>query len=583
MMERNETEQTDDASHQQSMECHSSAHKRPFSGPPEEKPNSVGSILGSCQAVEEAYADPVDAMLTSLRASATASEKKSHNDDVTNRPSVLLVTPLKTRLDTQHGNDEDHKFSQESPTIGGSEDVNAITDGDYQMVTNKKSRKRPLEQSDDGCESKTYTPTPPEHKTPRGTSSSASKNAVLKARDLTVFIKGCHRSLAAYCTDNWTMFERAFNKKFHAPASFKMAGHCLKVVCCNLQQRALLLKSEEICEQTVKVSEPYGRTHMKGKTTKHVIHNVPTSLNDDDIMKATSAASARRIISNRGNNQRPTGVVVLELHGKAPDSVNIGVLLFKVKPFIPHPIRCARCQSFKHRQTQCTQKPRCVRCSSESHNYDDCPVKDQPEQHKCCNCSGRHSAAFRGCPTYRELQETLKQKAMKGTAYAPATKKVNDGKDGQHPTNPSIKKTCNGERASATARKFMVAEGKNNDLATDYNRDTTKRPAQKRLMFDNTRNDAQSTTYPENRTDHQTAPRTSTPTSTRAENRSAKADDRARRNDDAITLKLIYALAEHVVDIATDVSYSAQHQLNTIADQLLQLGQRIHGKDWPGQ
>jgi hypothetical protein len=49
-------------------------------------------------------------------------------------------------------------------------------------------------------------------------------------------------------------------------------------------------------------------------------------------------------------------------------------------------------------------------------------VKDNKELYKCRNCSGNHSAAYRGCPKYREVEQVLKIQATNNKSYVDATK-----------------------------------------------------------------------------------------------------------------------------------------------------------------
>lgn len=43
---------------------------------------------------------------------------------------------------------------------------------------------------------------------------------------------------------------------------------------------------------------------------------------------------------------------------------------------------------------------------------------------KCINCSGPHSAAYQGCPKYKEQKLILKVKGDKNISYAEAAKKI---------------------------------------------------------------------------------------------------------------------------------------------------------------
>lgn len=55
------------------------------------------------------------------------------------------------------------------------------------------------------------------------------------------------------------------------------------------------------------------------------------------------------------------------------------------------------------------------------HDYGKCV---EGAEIKCCNCGGRHSAAYAGCPVQQEAREVQKIKTVKHLTYAEATRKV---------------------------------------------------------------------------------------------------------------------------------------------------------------
>ena len=101
--------------------------------------------------------------------------------------------------------------------------------------------------------------------------------------------------------------------------------------------------------------------------------------------------------------------------------------------------QCHRCQRFGHGSRNCTLSPKCVKCG-ENHLTADCTLpwrsslqeNNNAEQNKplvkCINCSGNHTANYRGCParkTYLEEIEKRKRKSVpqlppKPTAPVPA-------------------------------------------------------------------------------------------------------------------------------------------------------------------
>lgn len=81
----------------------------------------------------------------------------------------------------------------------------------------------------------------------------------------------------------------------------------------------------------------------------------------------------------------------------------------KVKVEPPKPkreiVQCTRCQRYGHTKNFCTHQHRCVKCA-QNHATADCPRKTRSDDVKCVLCGGNHSANYKGCPVYKQLQET---------------------------------------------------------------------------------------------------------------------------------------------------------------------------------
>jgi len=65
----------------------------------------------------------------------------------------------------------------------------------------------------------------------------------------------------------------------------------------------------------------------------------------------------------------------LRLFHPLPSSVCIGYLRYRVKPYIPQPMRCQKCQGYGHIAANCKRDVKCVRCG-QGHSWENCPVKD---------------------------------------------------------------------------------------------------------------------------------------------------------------------------------------------------------------
>src|SRR5206468_3850023 len=104
---------------------------------------------------------------------------------------------------------------------------------------------------------------------------------------------------------------------------------------------------------------------------------VPHDVNNERIKEVAGCVEAYRIVKRRGGATQPTMAVVLsyETEDSVPPHVQLGYLRFKVRPFVPDPLRCYQCQQYGHRGSQCRkQKPVCPVCAG-GHKFENCDKK----------------------------------------------------------------------------------------------------------------------------------------------------------------------------------------------------------------
>ncbi|GBN25210.1 hypothetical protein AVEN_114255-1 [Araneus ventricosus] len=64
--------------------------------------------------------------------------------------------------------------------------------------------------------------------------------------------------------------------------------------------------------------------------------------------------------------------LILTFHSpKIPDSVRAGYIKLKVRPYIPNPLRCFKCQRFGHSKASCRGTLTCARCAEAGHDSSD--------------------------------------------------------------------------------------------------------------------------------------------------------------------------------------------------------------------
>lgn len=101
-----------------------------------------------------------------------------------------------------------------------------------------------------------------------------------------------------------------------------------------------------------------------------------------------------------------------------PSHIYAGIHRLEVRPFVPQPLRCFKCQRFGHTAIKCQREPTCV-CGKPTHEGTNCPA----ELH-CVNCGGGHSSRSRNCPIYRQEVTIQELKTSKKLSYMEAKKLI---------------------------------------------------------------------------------------------------------------------------------------------------------------
>ncbi|GFU05739.1 gag-Pol polyprotein [Trichonephila clavipes] len=70
---------------------------------------------------------------------------------------------------------------------------------------------------------------------------------------------------------------------------------------------------------------------------------------------------------------------------KLPTTIKAGYLNCTIRPYVPNPLRCFKCQKFGHSQTSCRGQLTCSRCASVGHASTDYALEQ-----KCVNCQQPH-------------------------------------------------------------------------------------------------------------------------------------------------------------------------------------------------
>ncbi|GFT93217.1 RNA-directed DNA polymerase from mobile element jockey, partial [Trichonephila clavipes] len=144
---------------------------------------------------------------------------------------------------------------------------------------------------------------------------------------------------------------------------------------------------------------------------------------DAEILEGFSSQGViqvRRITLKKDTTLIPTKHLILTFSSPTlPQSIKAGYLNCKIRPYIPNPLRCFKCQRFGHSQTACRGQLTCSRCASVGHSSADCSLAQ-----KCVNCSQAHSSDSKQCPKWKAEKEIQAIKTNRNISYLEARKLI---------------------------------------------------------------------------------------------------------------------------------------------------------------
>lgn len=160
---------------------------------------------------------------------------------------------------------------------------------------------------------------------------------------------------------------------------------------------------------------------LEDKPFRVVIRNLHPSTPTVEIGTAIeeigfSVRQVTNVIQKTTKNNLPMFFVDLEPAAINTDIFNVtSILHTKIKIEEPHKrrdiLQCHNCQDYGHSKKYCSYSPRCVRCGDEHPSTHCTKTKDLPA--KCALCKGDHPANYKGCQTYKSLQQLRKPTSKK--------------------------------------------------------------------------------------------------------------------------------------------------------------------------
>ncbi|XP_023216845.1 uncharacterized protein LOC111619372 [Centruroides sculpturatus] len=181
------------------------------------------------------------------------------------------------------------------------------------------------------------------------------------------------------------------------------------------QQSARLLTTKSLGEMGVLVT-PHGSLN----SSRGVISESDLMSEDEsDLLTGLSdqvVTNVRRISIHRDGRVIPTKHLILTFNKPTlPSVITAGYLCCPVRPYIPNPLRCFKCQRFGHSQASYCGKNVCAQCGDEGHESTECTCTP------CCvNCKDSHPSYSRKCPAWQREKEIQRVKTVNNLPYPEA-------------------------------------------------------------------------------------------------------------------------------------------------------------------
>lgn len=187
----------------------------------------------------------------------------------------------------------------------------------------------------------------------------------------------------------------------------------------NAAQSLKIKKVSTIGTTSVSVSAHASLNTSRGVISEYDLLHTP----EEEILenlKLENVCNVRRITLRRNGEIIPTKHIILTFsQPKLPSHISAGYLKCSVRPYIPNPLRCFKCQRFGHSQNNCRGTETCARCSSKDHRSEDCSGP-----FKCVNCEGNHPSYSRTCKKFITEREIQTVKINQNVSYPEARRIV---------------------------------------------------------------------------------------------------------------------------------------------------------------
>ena len=242
-----------------------------------------------------------------------------------------------------------------------------------------------------------------------------------RKQEFVVYVKGTKTNLTK---KNPKQVQSDIINEFGSVQKIQMAGDSLRISCVSESQKSHILNEKFLALDPIIVTLPFVEQTSERRAFKRgVLYNVGEEIDLGELLcenEANGVVNIRRVKAHAEGIDYPTKTIIVDFceDVERPDYITFGWREFEVHDFEPRPVRCFKCQMFGHTAVRCKNSvPRCPRCAGQ-HTFEHCNSNFV----KCRNCGGDHSAAYKGCPKYGWVKDSLKTAVQQNRPYSEVLK-----------------------------------------------------------------------------------------------------------------------------------------------------------------
>ncbi|GBO39398.1 hypothetical protein AVEN_79287-1 [Araneus ventricosus] len=235
------------------------------------------------------------------------------------------------------------------------------------------------------------------------------------------------------------------------------------------QQSQKIMKIKAFATILVIVSPHVSLNSSKGVITCGELLNESLDVIANEL-KSQGVTHVRRITIRRDGRLLDTKHHVLTFNSpKLPDSIKAGYIKLAVRPYIPNPLRCFKCQRFGHSKTSCRGTLTCARCAEAGHESTDCTLKE-----KCANCKGDHTSFSRSCPKWKVEKEIVSTKFKQNISFIEARRLVMAQTPKEGKSYASVAKTSLAVSGTQTKPVVILTDSESEQISTSPMKENKK-------------------------------------------------------------------------------------------------------------